>query len=207
MCYLELSMLPAPLTTDPSTEFLLRITKFCADFHAAIFGEARKALVQHNRHQYDRFKNDIHKTCPDFRPFEDHTKYYNPGPFEVGPIERAGPPLDLHDVQKVIDGSVASSISVLENPIRTSFFAVPSGGNYPIMFHSTQPGNLSLRLPRNGKILPMRVLRGFSTTLHNSLTNWSSIILAGSNFSMPISGQVYLSLSATFPLTLMLHFC
>jgi vacuolar protein sorting-associated protein 1 len=119
MCYVELGKLPAPLTNDPETEFLLRVTKFCEEFRAAVFGEARKELVQHNRQQYDQLKFDIYRTCPDFRPFEDHTKYHNPAPLEEGPAEYAKPPLDLKDVQKVIDTSVA--LFALESPTLTSF--------------------------------------------------------------------------------------
>ena len=106
-CHVELAELPPPLATDPSTEFLLRVTAFCSDFHAAVFGETRKHLVQHNRQQFQRLKSDIFKTCPDFRPFEDYTKYRHPNTLsEYGPEEYSRMPMDLNEVQKVIDTSV-----------------------------------------------------------------------------------------------------
>lgn len=101
-CHIELAKLPAPLATDPSTEFLLRVTAFCSDFRAAVFGEARKSLVQHNRQQFLQLKSDIYKTCPDFRPFEDYSKYHRPTTLE-GPTEYGKMPMDLNEVQKVID--------------------------------------------------------------------------------------------------------
>jgi vacuolar protein sorting-associated protein 1 len=118
-CYIELGMLPAPLATDPSTEFLLLVTNFCNDFRAAVAGEARKTLVQHSRRQYHQLKLEICSTCPDFRPFEDCTKYRVPISLSLEePVGYAGRPLDLNEVQKLIDKSVV--LSVLEGPTLTS---------------------------------------------------------------------------------------
>ena len=116
-CHIELAKVPAPLATDPSTEFLLRVTAFCSDFRAAVFGEARKSFVQHSRQQFQRLKSDIYKTCPDFRPFEDYTKHRRPTNVE-GPTEYANMPMDLNEVQRVIDKSVASFAL---SPTLTSF--------------------------------------------------------------------------------------
>lgn len=103
-CHDSLSELPTPLTTDPSTEFLLRVTKFCTDFHSAVLGEDHRTLVQHNRQQYSQLKSDIYRTCPDFRPFGDSTTYHDPN--LEGPAGYSRPPLDLEDVQKVINDSI-----------------------------------------------------------------------------------------------------
>jgi hypothetical protein len=89
------------------TEFLLGVKSFCADFQAAVFGEARKDLVQYNRKQYEELKSNIYSTCPDFRPFEDHTMHRNPALLFAGPQKFSRPPVDLRAVQEVIDKSVA----------------------------------------------------------------------------------------------------
>ena len=109
-CHRDLTKLPPPLTNDPATEFLLSVKSFCADFREAVFGDARKDLVQYNRKLYEEFKSDIYSTCPDFRPIEDHTMYRNPAPTAplfAGPTKFSRPPVDLRAVQKIIDKSVA----------------------------------------------------------------------------------------------------
>ena len=119
MCHVELDTLPAPVTTDPLTEIFHRVSDFCKDFRAAVFGDVHKKFVQHNRQQYDQLKSDIHSTCPDFRPFEDHSQYHNPLALNERPIKYTGQPLDLKEVQKVIDESVG--FFPLKSPTLTPF--------------------------------------------------------------------------------------
>ena len=118
--------MPLSPDRDFSTEYLLRVKDFCKEFREAVFGEGQKTLVQKNRQHYNQLKLDIYRTRPDFRPFEDYTKYRKPevvssegGPAEYLSLE----PLDLNEVQKVIDESVASfsaESSTLTSLIRRS---------------------------------------------------------------------------------------
>jgi hypothetical protein len=85
---------------------MLRVTKFCDDFRAATFGDSRKTLVQENRQRYMEFKQAIHRTQPDFRPFANHTDYRDPGLADGAQGGCARPPVDLTAVQKVIAESV-----------------------------------------------------------------------------------------------------
>jgi hypothetical protein len=141
-CQSDISTLPIALATDPSTEFLLRVTKFCDDFRAATFGEGHKSLAQHNRRQYNELKHDIYWTCPDFRPFEDYTRNRNLAR-DGDPAGYVGQPLDLTAVQKVIAGLVPSS----RVPRKAYTDVLPAAlldGSYRAMSLSMQPRN-SLR--------------------------------------------------------------
>jgi vacuolar protein sorting-associated protein 1 len=105
-CREELSTLPIPVTNEPSAEILLRITKFCGDFHSAVYGDSHKELAQANRGQYAEFKRAIRNTAPDFRPFDDSASYTKPlFPDEEAADNSPNPaikPLDLSDVRRVI---------------------------------------------------------------------------------------------------------
>lgn len=111
----ELLTLPLPATNDPSTEILLRVTKFCAGLSGAVAGDTHKDLAQRNRALYHDFKLSVRKTAPDFRPFDDHRKYSSPSyPDEDGEqvsesssanADGTGP-LDLSYVRSVIKRSI-----------------------------------------------------------------------------------------------------
>jgi hypothetical protein len=106
-CRKDLDELPPPIPGDPVTEVLSRVRKFCDAFKAAVFGEGDSLeFVQGNRKEYTDFMQHIYQTCPDFRPFDDHTKYWNLNVLE-GPGMHTGPPLDLVAVQRTIDKHVA----------------------------------------------------------------------------------------------------
>lgn len=89
---------------DASTEVLLRTTKFCDDFRAATFGESHKSMAQANRQRYVKFKDDIHRTRPDFRPWDTEISSY-PSDYLLGGDRGAlsGPPITLMEVQEVIE--------------------------------------------------------------------------------------------------------
>ncbi|EIN04192.1 hypothetical protein PUNSTDRAFT_146674 [Punctularia strigosozonata HHB-11173 SS5] len=72
--------LPLQLTSDPAAELLRMITGFCADVRSIVYGEKQDdmRLVQSNRALYAIFKKAVRATAPDFRPFEDHTRYRLP---------------------------------------------------------------------------------------------------------------------------------
>jgi hypothetical protein len=77
-CQRDLSKLPEPLSADPATEILSRITKFCTDLDGVVNGQKDKSLVQRNRERYALFKTNIQATAPDFRPFINHESYSRP---------------------------------------------------------------------------------------------------------------------------------
>jgi len=104
-CRVELRKFPAPVA-DPSAEFSNCIRQFCADFSKAVSGEAHKNFVQFNIKQYQQLKVDIYSTCPDFRPFEDHTMHRNPGEPIEGPESFSRSPVDLREVREIIDNSI-----------------------------------------------------------------------------------------------------
>jgi hypothetical protein len=109
-CRKDLMELPPPIPRDPVTEVLSRVRKFCDAFKEAAFGEGDSLeFVQGNRKEYTDFMQRIYQTCPDFRPFEDHTRYSNLNVLE-GPGMHTGPPLDLAAVQRTIEKYVASLI-------------------------------------------------------------------------------------------------
>jgi hypothetical protein len=105
-CRQELSTLPIPVTNEPSAEILLRITKFCGDFHSAVYGDNDKQLAQANRCQYAEFNKAIRNTAPDFRPFVDSASYTKPWFPDEETADHfsntAIKPLDLSDVRRVI---------------------------------------------------------------------------------------------------------
>ncbi|KAK0200154.1 P-loop containing nucleoside triphosphate hydrolase protein [Desarmillaria ectypa] len=76
----EYNALPPLLPTDEAwSQIIILIHQFCVDVEAAIEGkDAHKKLVQDNRARYEQFKRDILGTCPNFRPFEDKTRYRDP---------------------------------------------------------------------------------------------------------------------------------
>jgi hypothetical protein len=105
-CRKDLNELPPPIPGDPVTEVLSRVRKFCDSFKDAVLGEGdRLDFVQGNRKEYIDFMEHIYETRPDFRPFEDHTKYRDLNVLE-GPGMH-GPPLDLVAVQRTIEKYVA----------------------------------------------------------------------------------------------------
>ncbi|KAK0441222.1 uncharacterized protein EV420DRAFT_1315586 [Desarmillaria tabescens] len=70
---------PLPPTDEAWSQIVILIHQFCIDMKAAVEGkEEHKSLVQRNRARYEQFKRDILRTCPDFRPFEDKTRYRDP---------------------------------------------------------------------------------------------------------------------------------
>lgn len=108
---------------DASTEVLTRLTDFCQHLTATVNGldlvtddsvvaTDGKTFVQQNRATYLTFKRKIRATAPDFRAFEDHTKYSKPfyydrdesddeGLNEIGSFKTCGP-YNLYDVRRVI---------------------------------------------------------------------------------------------------------
>ncbi|KAK0443664.1 P-loop containing nucleoside triphosphate hydrolase protein [Desarmillaria tabescens] len=70
---------PLPPTDEAWSRIIILIHQFCVDVKAAVEGkEEHKGLVQRNRARYGQFKRDILGTCPNFRPFEDKTRYLDP---------------------------------------------------------------------------------------------------------------------------------
>ncbi|KAK0200177.1 P-loop containing nucleoside triphosphate hydrolase protein [Desarmillaria ectypa] len=70
---------PVPPTHEAWSQIIILIHQFCVDVKAAIEGkDEHKGLVQQNRARYEQFKHDILRTCPNFRPFEDKTRYRDP---------------------------------------------------------------------------------------------------------------------------------
>ncbi|SJL16534.1 uncharacterized protein ARMOST_20060 [Armillaria ostoyae] len=76
----EFNALPPPPPTDEAwSQIIILIHHFCSDVKATVEGkEEHKKLVQRNRARYERLKHDILSTCPNFRPFEDKTRYRDP---------------------------------------------------------------------------------------------------------------------------------
>ncbi|KAK0439518.1 P-loop containing nucleoside triphosphate hydrolase protein [Desarmillaria tabescens] len=70
---------PLPPTDEAWSQIVVLIHQFCIDVKAAVEGEeGHKSFVQRNRARYEQFKRDILGTCPNFRPFEDKTRYLDP---------------------------------------------------------------------------------------------------------------------------------
>ncbi|TFK32040.1 P-loop containing nucleoside triphosphate hydrolase protein [Crucibulum laeve] len=107
-CIRDLNALPPLPSRDPVTEILLRVNEFCSDFQKAVAGEKYKQLAQMNRARYARFKVDILKTSPDFRPFVDHKEYHHPGlpNGKSAHMKSAVPAKNLMDVKEVIAKSI-----------------------------------------------------------------------------------------------------
>ncbi|KAJ7279968.1 P-loop containing nucleoside triphosphate hydrolase protein [Mycena rebaudengoi] len=100
----DLRQLPAPPTSEAAAEVILKTTKFCETFKAAVFGDDHRDMAQNNRRLYLEFKEKIRSTGPDFRPFERHSSYVNPNIVDGDgiAITSVGEPLDLLAVRKVI---------------------------------------------------------------------------------------------------------
>ena len=104
-CNNELSALPPPSTTDPSTEMLQRIGALGRAFRDAVNATENKVLVRLARERYRQFKDDILRTSPDFRPFITFDEYRRPD-VPVGVVDKPDsyrtPPMDLEYVRQVI---------------------------------------------------------------------------------------------------------
>ncbi|EIN04160.1 hypothetical protein PUNSTDRAFT_138885 [Punctularia strigosozonata HHB-11173 SS5] len=107
--------LPQHLASDPATELLRMMTGFCSEIRAVVHGENHDdmRLVQSNRALYAIFRKAVRATAPDFRPFENHTRYQLP-PLQEGPefddefVERdvGVPVMDLWAVRSVVRQSI-----------------------------------------------------------------------------------------------------
>ncbi|KZT64693.1 hypothetical protein DAEQUDRAFT_717652 [Daedalea quercina L-15889] len=111
---LEIGRLPG-LIGDPMTEVLKRISSFCKDVQADVYGHSagKRTFVHRSRSTHRDFKIAIRKTMPDFWPFMKIDGYVNPG--DPGDIENEdksevhirsipldGPPTSLLRVREVI---------------------------------------------------------------------------------------------------------
>lgn len=114
----EFGALPPPPPIDQAwTQIIILIDHFCSDVKAAIEGkEEHKQLVQRNRARYEQLKHDILSTCPDFRPFDDKTRYRDPcigdEEFErkANPHVRMVAPnliMDIKDVRREIESCIS----------------------------------------------------------------------------------------------------
>ena len=102
-CSEELKRLPPPSTNPPSSELLLRISKFCGGFHNVVDAVDDKTMVRKARERYEQYKWDILETAPDFRPFITYGGYVIPGPpRNEDSVGSLGGPMDLMYVRKVI---------------------------------------------------------------------------------------------------------
>ncbi|KAK0476320.1 P-loop containing nucleoside triphosphate hydrolase protein [Armillaria novae-zelandiae] len=114
----EFSALPPPPPIDQAwTQIIILIDHFCGDVKAAVEGkEEHKKLVQSNRARYEQLKRDILSTCPDFRPFDDKTRYRDPC-IEDEVFERkanphvrnatSNPVMDIKDVRREIQSCIS----------------------------------------------------------------------------------------------------
>lgn len=139
----RLSQLPQELRFDASTEVLGRITEFSQEFAQMALGngiefftgasmgtaiendqysDGGKSFVQKNRATYEKFKVEIRRTAPDFRPFVNWQVYdnpfdsqrYNGGSEEEDEGEDVnGIPRDLSDVRKIIKRQVLLGICAI----------------------------------------------------------------------------------------------
>ncbi|KAJ7581757.1 P-loop containing nucleoside triphosphate hydrolase protein [Mycena floridula] len=91
----ELEGLPAPPRKEPTAELLLRIQEFGRAIFGAVMGDSNKKFVQTNKKHYEKLKRKIRGTCPDFRPFVNHTDYRDPG-------------LSHHDIEEINAGEMAA---------------------------------------------------------------------------------------------------
>lgn len=110
-CYAELNGLPPRLTNEPSSELLLRISKFSGAFHNVVNATDEKTMVRKARERYEQYKLEILETGPDFRPFVSHEAYCKPGVprDEEVPVDSLGGPMDLMYVRQVIKKCVSCS--------------------------------------------------------------------------------------------------
>jgi len=99
----ELAMLPVPSTDDPTAEIIHRVGAFCTRLKGAVDGDNDvRGLVQANRKHYARFCDEIRKTAPDFRPFEQPESHGRLIFREDGDSDVAGmlPPLGVLQVKE-----------------------------------------------------------------------------------------------------------
>ncbi|KAH8109512.1 P-loop containing nucleoside triphosphate hydrolase protein [Phellopilus nigrolimitatus] len=124
-CRDSLAQLPELLHGDVSSEVLERVTNFCQELTATVYGyeyilgvqhagpniSSNKSFIQSNRAMYKGFRSQIRHTAPDFRPFENHQDYTKPSFADLdGSSSHEGQgngPRDLLYVRKVIKESIA----------------------------------------------------------------------------------------------------
>ncbi|KAF8878222.1 P-loop containing nucleoside triphosphate hydrolase protein [Infundibulicybe gibba] len=71
-CKRELANLPPVVDQEPSVYILTLLTRFCEEIQLYIRGSSESgSLIQSNKLAYDRFKSDIKRTRPNFKPFPD----------------------------------------------------------------------------------------------------------------------------------------
>lgn len=107
-----LAELPKAMENDPSAEVINMINEFCQGLRMTVNGKGgEKSFIQRNRAIYKIFKEMIWATAPDFRPFENASKYDKPSTYNTTDSEGAsdgqmGTPLvmGLYDVRRVIEG-------------------------------------------------------------------------------------------------------
>ncbi|KAJ7595066.1 P-loop containing nucleoside triphosphate hydrolase protein [Mycena floridula] len=115
----RLEELPPPPSLEPTSEVLLLVTKFTEAVKEAVMATNHKQMVQSNREHYESFKDDIRRTCPDFRPFEGYSKFPDPN---LRDIDDIGSPeqripghdadiLDLFSVRERIRRSIGWELS------------------------------------------------------------------------------------------------
>jgi hypothetical protein len=129
-CDTQLRQLPTTPTSDPATEVARRVNEFCVDFSATIFSENRKRFVQANRERYMQFREDVLRTCPDFRPNQ-HTSYRNMIGLSDGDPPAGGytgPSMGLTAIQMAITASVTFARGTSKNPRTDLTFACSSTG-------------------------------------------------------------------------------
>ena len=131
-CSEELKRLPPLLTNPPSSELLLRISKFCGAFHSVVDAVDDKTMVRKARERYENYKWDILETGPDFRPFVNHVGYVMPGlPRNEDPVSSLGAPMDLTYVRQVIK----ECVHFVFRKDMLNLYIDPLDGNSQDMFH------------------------------------------------------------------------
>jgi len=103
----ELNGLPPRLINEPSSELIVRISKFSGAFRDIMNAVDDKTLVRKARYRYEQYKAEILATGPDFRPFVTHEEYIKPElptneKNENEPVGLLGGPIDLTYVRQVI---------------------------------------------------------------------------------------------------------
>ncbi|KAF8637496.1 hypothetical protein AX17_002781 [Amanita inopinata Kibby_2008] len=108
-CTDDINSLPPPLEGDANTELLLRVGEFSRAFRDAVFATEYKRLARQARERYLKYKTDILRTTPDFRPFENYKEYRRPE-LPSNDLDRLTTfntsPMDLEYVRQVIKNSV-----------------------------------------------------------------------------------------------------
>jgi vacuolar protein sorting-associated protein 1 len=100
-CQKKLDEMPAPLTVDPTTEIINRVTGFSAAVSGAVSGDGLKSLAQRNRKLYDEWKQKIRGTAPDFRPFVNQNQYSKPSWPDQEVATEPDVPVETFDLTKV----------------------------------------------------------------------------------------------------------